>query len=727
MIKSLLTSGLLAGAMTLSYTAQAGNDNVLLGTGKDGAITIPATGFSINNYAMVTAPIAPGDAVITVSSSTGFANNDLVMIWQVTGIVPEPPSGGPTPVDVTNDPVGRWEFARIASITATSMTFTEPCINSYAGNVTQVVRVPEYTTMTINAGRSITCPAWNGQTGGIVVFLCTGTLTNNSSPGITVTGKGFRGGQYVDDPSGSFGSTGLDESAPSGAQKGEGIAWTRYGVSQAGRGRVANGGGGGIAYLSGGGGGGNGGAGGQGGNTELSLDGNRAMGGQGGTALTLNAINHLVMGGGGGAGHGANGTGAAGGNGGGVIFARVNALAGAGSMQANGGTGGSSSNDAGSGGGAGGTIYLRVAGAAACGALQAVGGNGGNVNSANDIGPGGGGGGGRLLFQKGSGTCIPTAVSTNPGNAGTQPDAGAPGGSNYGAGPGSAGNTTVLTGGFSMLTATLATPANGSSNVLHRPTITGTATANSTVYLVIDNINTYTTIADGSGNYAYQLTAGQKLANGSHTVKAYSGNATQNVYSPYTTQNTFTVNTALPVQLVSFRAAAQKKQVRLQWETASEQQSDHYIVERSADARAFTAIATVPAAGSSEVGRAYSTIDATPYNGMNLYRLKMMEKDGSSTYSSIATVNMGAEVSVVIAPNPVHDRTTVTIGATSAEAAVFSLYSLDGKVVRTYTLSLQDGTTVLELHKDNLPQGFYIYRLRTSNGRELVTGKLGVE
>ena len=591
MIKSLLVTNLLGVTLLMSAPAKAGRDNYYLGTGRDGAITISATGTPVNAYAPVIAPVATSDASILIGSTVNgsITTGDLIMIWQPTGIVPEPVSGGPGPIDVTNDPVGRWEFARVASVAGSTINLTEPLLYSYAANATQVIRVPEYTTVTINATRNITCPAWNGQTGGIVAFLATGTITNNSSPGINTTGRGFRGGQYVTDPSGSLGSTGLDETVPSGAQKGEGIAKTRYGTTQTGRGNVANGGGGGVAYRSG----------------------------------------------------------------------------------------------------------------------------------------GGGGGGGRVLFQKGSGTCVPTASSILGGSSGVQQNAGAPGGSAYGASSGSNGSTTTFTGGFPQFTATITTPASGSTNIV-RPNISGTATANSTVTIIIDNTATYTVTADAGGNYAYQPTAAQRLSDGTHTLNVYSGNAVQNVYSP-TAQRTFDVSVALPVQLISFRAAAQKKQVLLQWETATEENSDRYIVERSADGKVFEAIATLMAGGNSRQQRAYSSIDAAPYAGLNLYRLKMMDKDGSSTYSGMATVNMSPEAAVTIAPNPMHDRTTVTIDARSAGTAIFSLTGLDGKVMRTYAITLQEGRNTIELQKEQLPAGIYSYRLRTADGQQLATGKLAVE
>ena len=354
-------------------TALAEPDSFGLGTGRDGALAAPAGSTTINRYAPVTAPLAAGDTSITIGTAVGpttydFGANTLVMVLQTTGIVPVPGSGGTTPIDLTNDAVGRWELARLASATGTTLTLQKPLIRSYASGVTQVIRVPEFTTVTLAAASSrLIGTAWNGSAGGVVAFLATGAVTLPAGAQINALTLGFRGGQVPatdDDPS-SMGCTGLDESPPLGGQKGEGIANVRYGLSVGGRGNVANGGGGGVCSKSGGGGGGNYGAGGVGGKSDVG-DGERAVGGQGGSALTYSPQNHLILGGGGGAGHSSEGSGVAGGRGGGIIFIRAAQLAGSGSVSASGASAGLANADAGSGGGAGGTVYLRFSGTAAC-------------------------------------------------------------------------------------------------------------------------------------------------------------------------------------------------------------------------------------------------------------------------------------------------------------------------------------------------------------------------
>lgn len=459
------------------------------------------------------------------------------MVHQTTGLVPVPASGTPDAVDLGARPVGRWELARVASVTASTLELTAPLVRDYAANVTQVIRVPEYTNVTITGGRGLTAYAWDGSTGGVVAFLANGTVSNSGQ--INASALGFRGGQYVNDTSGSTGCSGLDEPAPAGAQKGEGIAPSRYGATQTGRGNVAHGAGGGVCFKSGGGGGGHGGAGGQGGRPlEFPL---RDVGGLGGAALTspgpYPGLAQWTFGGGGGAGHGADGTGVPGGRGGGAIFIRASQLTGTGTITASGGLASAAASDGGSGGGAGGTIYLRFVRSADCASISATGGIGGNVNAIR-VGPGGGGGGGRVLFQSGGGAC---PIAANGAASGIQLESSEPA---YGAQPGSNGTTTVLPGGFVVPEPpTIVTPPNGSITNNRRPPITGSALpAGAEVLLYIDGSEAGRVTSDASGRYTFTPTT--DLSDGAHTVQAVSEVlAARSLRSPL---NTFTVDTGAP-------------------------------------------------------------------------------------------------------------------------------------------------------------------------------------
>jgi len=519
--------------------ARAEHDTFGVGTGRNGALVVAGTGAPVNSYAQVTAAQTPGSTSIPIGACVGdascFAAGDLVLVHQSTGLASAPASGAQTPVELGTEQVGRWEFARVASVTPTTLELTAPLVHAYAANVTQVIRVPEYTNVTIAAGRNITAPAWNGSTGGIVAFLANGQVSNNGL--ITANDLGFRGGQYVNDPSGAKGCTELEDAPPEGAQKGEGIVNQRYGPTQGGRGNAANGAGGGVCFKSGGGGGGHGGAGGLGGRSAtLAIDGSRDVGGLGGAALTYPTRTWFVFGGGGGAGHGSDNSGVSAGRGGGTIFIRAGQLTGTGIITASGGSGGTSGTDGSSGGGAGGSIYLRFVRTADCGAVSATGGLGGNANTIQ-VGPGGGGGGGRVLFQAAGGTCNVIATGAASGVQQEASDA------SYGARPGSPGTTTVVPGGFVIPPPpTVVTPANGSRTNNPRPPITGTSLAGAVVILYLDGNEVGRTTAEPNGNYAFTLPA--DLADGPHTVQAVA--EVEAVRSERSATNTFTVDTSVP-------------------------------------------------------------------------------------------------------------------------------------------------------------------------------------
>ncbi len=460
---------------------------------KDGVGTISAANTIVNAYTSLTADANAGSSTINVANSAGFNVGDLVLIVQMQGTKvnafwedgvwndPNNSTSNPAPTNLVYGGIldyytcGNNEFAEVTSIpNGTSITLDCSLNNSYTysvninvtgswgnhtayGNV-QVIKVPRYSSLTVNAGGSITCPQWNGTTGGVVAIEVENNTVLSNSPSIDVSGKGFRGGIKDNAVSAFGGNKWGAANRDQGGYKGESIAgdttiYKNY-AALIGRGSLANGGGGGNAHNCGGGGGANGGVvasyngngnpiagfntqwnlegasfatntssgGGRGGysfsnsnqsvttkapgNTSWGGDNRRNFGGFGGRPLDY-STGRIYLGGGGGAGDGNENRAGAGGNGGGIVFlVCYGNLSGAGTIVANGANGlssspGCTSNDGAGGGGGGGTILLKVNGTislTAGTALSAVGGNGGNVNFncvvTNSDGYGPGGSGG---------------------------------------------------------------------------------------------------------------------------------------------------------------------------------------------------------------------------------------------------------------------------------------------------------------------------------------------
>lgn len=408
----------------------------------EGDISVSGTPGSIIYY-QSNGNATAGTKTIPVTTTTGLAVDDMIIVIQMqgadinatnsnsygSGVAAIPASGF---LNNANFVAGRYEYATVASVTATQITVKSNLTNSYfranfgaqGQRRFQVIRVPQYNNLTFIG--NVTAPAWNGETGGVLPLDVTNTLNFNGYT-IDVSAKGFRAGRgFVHSGIAGYLNTDYRNNATntaSGAQasKGEGLAgtpryvWNGTSISDTGfegypngsyaMGAPGNAGGGGTDghpsgndENSGGGGGGNGGPGARGGN---SWNSNLAVGGFGGAAFS-GAANRVVMGGGGGAATGNNATTLAphGGVGGGIVLIRADVIQGTGTINANGSNGTTPivANDGGGGGGAGGSVILLANSQVGSITVNARGGGGGNADPGGAAhGPGGGGGGGAVF------------------------------------------------------------------------------------------------------------------------------------------------------------------------------------------------------------------------------------------------------------------------------------------------------------------------------------------
>ena len=159
--------------------------------------------------------------------------------------------------------------------------------------------------------------------------------------------------------------------------------------------------------------------------------------------------------------------------------------------------------------------------------------------------------------------------------------------------------------------------------------------------------------------------------NGSLTNFALTG-ATSN----YVAQQTTLV--ALPVTYLSFTAQKQGSQVQLQWSTAQEQNSSHFVLQHSTDNRNWKSIGSIPAVGNSDEVHNYEYTHATPAAGLNLYRIEQVDRDGKSSYSQIAKLNIDGSAGQNLLYNSISNN---KIQLQLERPAAIALYSHDGKLL----------------------------------------------
>jgi len=526
-------------------------DTFVLGNGQHGALRVLQMDTAINIATALTATTAAESKTLSVKDSTGFAAGELVLVLQVYSEGPAPEPGTPGPIELdTSSGAGRWEFARLESVGVGVLNLTAPLTSAFLAPGSQVVRVPEYTSVHVLPSFSLVAPPWDGRSGGVLIFLATDFVLNQGT--ISADSVGFRGGTFVVSPTRVTGCTELNQSeATGGAQKGEGVFSAAVAAPTHGYGAIANGAGGGNCEDGGGGGGGHGGVGGKGGYT-TSTDGARDVGGRGGLALRYSPLKRLSFGGGGGAGAGNTSAGGgkggtSGGAGGGIIYIRARDFQGSqGVIRANGQAAADSTSEGAGGGGAGGHITLRMEDRLDCAGVEARGGTGGSNTAAEPHGPGGGGAGGVVLLQ---GAMITCSSGVAAGVAGTA--SAAPTGGSYGATPSAdvqtenQGTTTSVAEPFALpAVPTWVVPAEGETTG-PRPQLQGTAQPGSTVAVLLNGqlLGSAVTAEDGT----FTLQPPQELPLGPYELRASAERL--GLRSAVSDPRAFTVGTLSPTAL----------------------------------------------------------------------------------------------------------------------------------------------------------------------------------
>ena len=251
---------------------------------KDGNKIVATNNAIINEYTTLTNNANSGDTQIQVQNSNLNTNNrfaaplvagDLIMIIQMQGASL---SGGffvglnNTTFGLPNDSTwgrisnynncGNYQLVEVLSV-PNATTITLNCALQFdftlSGKV-QIVRIPRYYNLTVNAGVNLTCDTWSGTKGGIIAYEVDGNFTLNGT--LNADAKGFRGGEKENRSTFGLNQVASD-TADAGAQKGEGIGGFKSDYNYLGgrfcKGAAANAGGGGDCHNAGGGGGGNGG------------------------------------------------------------------------------------------------------------------------------------------------------------------------------------------------------------------------------------------------------------------------------------------------------------------------------------------------------------------------------------------------------------------------------------------------------------------------------------
>ena len=181
----------------------------------------------------------------------------------------------------------------------------------------------------------------------------------------------------------------------------------------------------------------------------------------------------------------------------------------------------------------------------------------------------------------------------------------------------------------------------------------------------------------------------------------------------------------LPVEWKSVSAQWIGKSNEVRWATASELNADRYEVERRYETESeFVTIGSTAARGTATTAADYVYHDEDIRPGTYYYRVKQVDFDGVFEYSDVVTARVLADDDMVsLAPNPAAGSTKLTVSMQSASDIAIQIFTADGKLVRTHTLTSGANTaTQGQIQIDDLPAG--VYSVKVQQDDNTITKKL---
>lgn len=182
-----------------------------------------------------------------------------------------------------------------------------------------------------------------------------------------------------------------------------------------------------------------------------------------------------------------------------------------------------------------------------------------------------------------------------------------------------------------------------------------------------------------------------------------------NFYRSWTIASTIS---PLPIQLVSWEGECKGGIVQLEWTTATEQDNDHFTIEKSPDAVTWAEIGQVQGAGNSNSMLHYAFNDEDG-KALSYYRLSQTDIDGTRKTFDVIAAGCDAPDGIDIV-NAWDDGNDLNVVVSSTLDGVYELTLMDmqGKVLITRPSQvINTGATTLKVDKQGIATGMYMVQL----------------
>lgn len=179
----------------------------------------------------------------------------------------------------------------------------------------------------------------------------------------------------------------------------------------------------------------------------------------------------------------------------------------------------------------------------------------------------------------------------------------------------------------------------------------------------------------------------------------------------------FKVDAVLGVDFKFLNVSKSNANSVLSWQTATEKNNAQFQVERSQSGENFSKIGEMKGKGNSNVEQNYAFTDASPLNGINYYRLRQVDFDGTESVSKTVSVDFDSKIQnkTKAFPSPTHDVLNVELSGEGKSE--ISVRDMTGRIVLTQNT---EGVPFTTLNLATLSNGLYIMSVRSNETTETV-------
>ena len=168
---------------------------------------------------------------------------------------------------------------------------------------------------------------------------------------------------------------------------------------------------------------------------------------------------------------------------------------------------------------------------------------------------------------------------------------------------------------------------------------------------------------------------------------------------------------ALPVEFSFFKAKKDRDVAVLEWGTEFELDNEGFYVEKSSDGKFFQEFSFIVGEGNSTSENKYEAVDRDPFPGVNYYRLKQVDYNGSERFSDITQIDFRENSGTTVRFNSSKDELTIT-----SEKELQSIEIFDMAGVRVYKGALDQNQKQQKISMSDQQRGHFVAVITDDRG-----------